>query len=162
MVVIMRLDIQGCRHMICRIASRLLRICLMMNHAAIIMVVGVVLRTITGEVVRVEGLGLGMISMTSITVNVVYGFGFFFGYYSMSRSFPPLFSCLSISTLVLILIPFKLGVAWIRRYPFFPGLCMTDDISYFMINVLFCSKYRYNNSITSIIMKKKKCSAYSS
>ena len=69
MVVIMPLDMRGCRHMICRIASRLLRICLRMIRAAIIMV-GVVMRTITGEVGRVEGLGLGMISMTSITVDV--------------------------------------------------------------------------------------------
>lgn len=67
MVVIMRLDIRGCRHMICRIASRLLRICLRIIRATI-MVVGVVLRTITGEVGRLEGLGLGI--MTSITVNV--------------------------------------------------------------------------------------------
>lgn len=67
MVVIMRLDIRGCRHMICRIASRLLRICLRIIRATI-MVVGVVLRTITGAVGRLEGLGLGI--MTSITVNV--------------------------------------------------------------------------------------------
>lgn len=70
MVVTMRLDIRGCRHMICRIASRRLRICLRMIRATIIMVAEVAMRTITGEVARVEGLGLGMISMTSITVEM--------------------------------------------------------------------------------------------
>lgn len=127
-VVIMPLDMPGCRHMICCIPSRLLRISLMMIRAAIIMVVGVVMRTITGEVGRVEGLGLGMISMTSITVDV----DLFYVLVSLVSSlviiacqdlfFSFLFFCLSISTLILILILFKLGVAWIRRYPFFSGV----------------------------------------
>lgn len=82
-----------------------------------------------------EDLGLGMISMTSITVEMgcfmvlVSGvFGFFFGDYIPKVIF--LFFWLSISTLVLILNLFKLGVAWIQKYPFFPGFCMTDDISH--------------------------------